>query len=186
MKPTERQKELYKKLAPIIGIEPKVIKYGDDTGENAIFIMECPDPTDNDVIFYSTIGLSDYSVGDRKYELMIAGYSADNKTGNILSTSAFFCIKDNWKVSHGTVFETLVEMYYKDSEMKHIFFTSPYLWEDKLEDFEVQNENIFFLLGIAISDAELEFQKKNGSEALEDLFEEKEIDIFDVNRKSIL
>lgn len=186
MKPTERQKEIYKKLAPIIGVEPKVIRYGDDSGENSIFIMECPDPTDKDVIFYSTIGLSDYSIGDEKYELMIAGYSANDKTGNILSTSAFFCIKDNWKVSPGTVFETLVEMYYKDSEMKHIYFSNPYLWEDKLEDFEVQNEKISFLLAVAISDAELEFRKNNSSEALEALFQEKEIDIFDMNRKSIL
>ena len=144
MKPTERQKELYKKLAPIIGIEPRVIKYGDDTGDNAIFIMECPDPTDKEVVFYSTIGLSDYPVRNQKYELMITGYSSEDKFGNILSTSAFFCIKDNWKLSHGAVFEKLVEMYYKDSEMKHLYFTSPYIWEDKLEDFKVENENIYF------------------------------------------
>lgn len=186
MKPTERQKELYKKLAPIIGIEPRVIKYGDDTGNNAIFIMECPDPTDSEVIFYSTIGLSDYSVGDQKFELMITGYSSDDKVGNILSTSAFFCIKDNWKVNYGTVFEKLVEMYYKDSAMKHIYFTTPYLWEDKLEGFEVQNEEIFFLLAIPISDAELDYLNNNGKEQLETLFEEKEIDIFDIQRDSVI
>lgn len=186
MKPTERQKELYKKLSPIIGTEPKVIKYGDDTGEHAIFIMECPDPLDKNVIFYASIGLSDYSVGDKKYELMISGYSAQDKVGNILSTSAFFCIKDQWKVSEGVVFEKLVEMYYPDSEMKHIYFTTPYLWEDKLEDFMVQNEEVHFLLAIPISEPEFELFKQKGSDALETLLEENEIDIFDINRKSIL
>ncbi|MBP1995845.1 suppressor of fused domain protein [Paenibacillus eucommiae] len=186
MKPTERQKELYKKLSPIIGIEPKVIRYGDDTGENSIFIMQCPDPLDENVMFYSTIGLSDYTVGDKKYELMFTGYASEDKIGNILSTSAFFCIKDNWKVSEGAVFETLVEMYYRDSEMKHIYFTTPYLWEEKLEDFQVENESIFFLLVIPISEAELRFLRENGTEVLEELFEENEIDIFDIDRKSIL
>ena len=186
MKPAERQKELYKKLSPIIGIQPKVIKYADDTGDNAIFIMECPDPNDNEVMFYSTIGLSDYSVGDKKYELMMTGYSSDDNVGNILSTSAFFCVKDNWTVNYGTVFENLVEMYYKDSVMRHIYFTNPFLWEDKLEGFEVQNEAIFFLLAIPISDAELDFLNYNGKEPLETIFEEKEIDIFDIHRDSVI
>lgn len=148
--------------------------------------MECPDPMDKEVIYYSTIRLSDYPISDKKYELMISGYSDNDKVGNILSTSAFFCIKDNWKVSYGTFFENLVEMYYKNSEMKHIYFTSPYLWEDKLEDFKVENEEIFFLLAIMISDSELDFLKRNGLKALEILFEENEIDIYDIKRNSVI
>ncbi|MCS3531161.1 hypothetical protein M2373_002576 [Chryseobacterium sp. JUb7] len=117
---------------------------------------------------------------------MISGYSAQDKVGNILSTSAFFCIKDQWKVSEGVVFEKLVEMYYPTSEMKHVYFTTPYLWEDKLEDFMVQNEEVHFLLAIPISELEFELFKQKGSDALETLLEENEIDIFDINRKSIL
>jgi hypothetical protein len=73
-----------------------------------------------------------------------------------------------------------------NSELKHIYFTSPYLWEDKLEDFKVQNKKIYFLLAIPLSGPELEFIKQNGADALEALFEQNETDIFDVYRKSIL
>jgi len=186
MKPTEKQKELYKKLSPMIGIEPRVIKYGDDNDKNYIFIMECPDPIDDKIKFYSTIGLSDYFLNERKYEILFTGYSNFEEIGNILSSCAFFIINENWKITHGTVFETLVSMYYKDIDMKHVYFTTPYIWEDKLEDFEIQGDKIFFLLGIPISDAELSFKNLNGIDALENLFQEHNIDIFDINRKSII
>lgn len=47
--------------------------------------------------------------------------------------------------------------------MKHLYFTAPYLWEDKLEDFRVDDKVVNFLLAIPISDHELEFKNKNGS-----------------------
>jgi len=56
--------------------------------------------------------------------------------------------------------------------------------EDKLEDFRVDDKIVNFLLAIPISDHELEFKNKNGSEALEDLFQENEVDVFDLDRKS--
>lgn len=186
MKPTERQKKIYKKIAPIIGINPKVIRYGDDTGEKSIFIMECPDPIDSNINFYSTIGLSDIEVNNKRYEILFTGYASETEIGNILSSCAFFIMKDGWGIKPGAVFETLVEMYKENLDMKHVLFTSPYLWEDKLEDFEVENDKINFLLGIPISDAELKFKAKEGLEALENLFEEEEINIFDINRKSVL
>jgi len=185
-KPTEKQKELYKKLSLILGIDSKVIKYVDDNGDKSIFILECPDPTDKNVIFYSTIGLMDFPTENIKYEFLIAAYASFEYVGNILSSAAFFVMKDNWKASNGVVFETLVEMFYPNKDMKHLFFTSPYLWEDKLEGFEVQNEEILFLLAIPISDAELQYKNQNGSSALESVFEEKNIDIFDLDRASVL
>ena len=35
MAPTSRQKELFKKLAPILGIDTRVVGYGDDEGKTA-------------------------------------------------------------------------------------------------------------------------------------------------------
>ncbi len=185
-KPTEKQKELYKQLSPILGIDSKVVKYGDDNNDKSIFILECPDPTDENVMFYSTIGLMDFPTDNIKYEILFTGYATFECAGNILSSSAFFIMKDNWKASNGVVFETLVEMFLPNKDMKHMLFTSPFLWEDKLEGFEVQNEEILFLLAVPISDAELQYKNKNGLSALESIFEEKNVDIFDLDRVSVL
>jgi len=43
-----------------------------------------------------------------------------------------------------------------------------------------------FLLAIPISDAELQYKNQNGLSALESIFEEKNVDIFDLDRASVL
>ena len=184
--PTKQQKELYKKIATRLGADSKVIEYGDDSNTNSIYILNCPDPIDNKVMFYCSIGLFEYPIDDKRYEILMAGYSKYDTIPNILSTCAFFVIKNNWKCTYGNVFETLVEMYCKNTEMKHILFTSPFLWEDKLVDFNIEGKPIDFVLAIPISDKELEYKNKFGTDALETLFEKESIDIFDINRKSIV
>ena len=73
MAPTNRQKELFKKLAPILGIDTRVVGYGDDEGKNSIDILSYPDPIDAEVMFYSTIGLSEREIDGRRYEILMSG-----------------------------------------------------------------------------------------------------------------
>lgn len=77
-------------------------------------------------------------------------------------------------------------MYYEDSEMKHLIFVSPFLWENKLMPLDLGTKTVNWLLCIPISENELEYRMKNGASALEDLFQEKDIDIFDINRNSVI
>lgn len=76
-------------------------------------------------------------------------------------------------------------MYYPDSEMEHVIFTSPFLWE-KLKTIDFPDKKVTWLLALPISTKEFLFAEKEGTEALEDLFEKNDIDIFDVRRNSIL
>jgi hypothetical protein len=186
MEPTKFQIELYKKLFPILGISPKIVKYGDEKSDSEIRILSCPDPIDEDVMFFSTIGLSEIIKNKNSTEIFFTSYTSFSKAANILSTTAFFIINNGWIASDGAVFETLIEMYYPNKEMKHLYFTMPYLWEDKLEDFSVENKKVNFLLAIPISDKELAFKNKYGFEKFENLFQEKEVDIFDLDRKSTI
>ncbi len=186
MAPSTYQIELFKKLSPILGIDCKVTNYGDENNERNIRILSCPDPVDGKVKFYSTLGMSEQNITDLDFEIMLTGFAIYEKIPNILSTSAFFVLKDGWKCEIGRVFETLVEMYYPNLDMKHLYFSSPYLWEDKLENFAIDSGKIDFFLGIPISDKELEYKNENGHIALEDLFEKQEINIFDLNRKSLI
>lgn len=185
MEVSKYQIDLFKELSPILGVDPRVHSYGDQSGNYKIRILTCPDPIDKEVLFLSTIGLSELASENNHTEILAASYIQFEEISNILSSIAFFILKDKWKSYEGFVFETLVEMYYPNIEMKHIYFTSPFLWEDKLEGFSINGININFLLAIPISDNELEYLTKYGKDALEDLFEKKNIDIFDINRKSV-
>lgn len=186
MKPTQYQINLFKKLSPVLGVAPKVFSFGDETENHKIRILICPDPTDEEVRFFSTIGLAELAPENHHTEILGACYADFADFGNMISSIAFFIIKDKWKSAEGSVFETLVEMYYPKSEMKHIYFTSPFLWEDKLEAFSVEGISVRFLLAIPISQSELEFLTQHGQEAFEDLLQENNIDIFNIERKSVV
>jgi hypothetical protein len=85
----------------------------------------------------------------------MASYSKNEFASDILSICAFFIIKNKWKANRGNVFESLVAEYYENSNLKHIYFIKPYIWEDELENFTANNMKVNFLLVIPISDSEL-------------------------------
>ncbi|WP_024467446.1 suppressor of fused domain protein [Treponema pedis] len=189
---TEIDKKYFRYVSQAIGVNSEVFAYYDENETHSIDILSCDDPTDSEVKFYSTIGLSGYpnpinikdgSVANIPVELLMAGYKEYEQIPNILSTASFFIIKNKWNCQPGTVFETIVSDYYR-CDMKHIMFTPPFLWEDKLSRVEIDNRKIYPLLLVPISDKELEYKSKYGTDALETLFENEAIDIFDIKRKS--
>ena len=192
---TSENKELAKYITAIVGINRTVQRYWDDNNSSFLDIFTCDDPTDLNVKFYGTIGLSDYpneiemknkEQKNIPVEFLISGYKKFEKIPNILSTSGFYLSKDKWTCQPGSVFMRIVEMYYKNLEMKHVFFTSPFLWENKLESLKLETKTVNWLLGIPISDAELNYRNENGVDALERLFEEKGVDVFDLERISVV
>lgn len=191
---TEIDKKYFHYVSQAIGVNSEVFAYYDENETHSIDILSCNDPTDSGVKFYSTIGLSGYpnpinrtdgSASDIPVELLMAGYKEYEQVPNILSTAAFFIIKNKWNCQPGTVLETIVSDYYR-SDMKHIMFMPPFLWEDKLSCVKIDNRNIYPLLLIPISDKELDYKNKYGTDALETLFENEAIDIFDIKRKSVV
>jgi hypothetical protein len=62
---------------------------------------------------------------------------------------------------------------------------NPFLW-DGFKTLEIENKSIAWLLIIPISEKEKEYANVNGWEALEDKFEEFNIDIFNLYRRSVI
>ncbi len=173
------------------GGKPSVSKYWDDNNVSNVDILATIDRPYDGVTSYSTIGLSDYSIGysvdEKPLRIEIVGAAAKifEFFPNILSTCAFNIINTTLPISHGEIFKGVIKMYYPDSEMEHVLFTSPFLW-DKLETIDFPDKKVTWLLAVPISTKEFLYAEKEGPEALEDLFEKKEIDIFDLRRNSIL
>jgi hypothetical protein len=189
----ENNKKIFKFIAGAIGFEPHVFKYKDENETHSIDILDLIDPIDRNVKIYCSIGLSNYdNIVEMKngnknvpIELLMATNIKYDKVPNILSTCCFYVIKDNYNCQPGTVYKHMVGMYYKNSNMKHILFIRPYLWEDKVGDYKTDNKAIHFLMGVPISDKELEYKLKNGSDDLMEKIVEGG-DIYNYNRKSII
>jgi hypothetical protein len=151
------------------------------------------------VTAFSTLGLSDhplYKDGEEypaRLEIVgacISKYAAactKRRQGfdNAISTAAFCIIDSQWFCNPGAIFPDAVAMYKLSKTMRHLFFVPPFLWEDDLKTVDLGKKKVSFLLATPISEAEYVFAQQNGSDALEEEFECENIDIFDLNRKSV-
>ena len=173
------------------GGKPSVSKYWDENNVSNIDMLTTVNRPFDGVSSYSTIGLSDHSieltVDETPLRIEIVGASATDyeQFPNILASCAFCIINSKFSVSHGKVFRDIIKMYYPNTEMKHVLFVSPFLWED-LKTLEFSNKKVAWLLAVPISENEYLFAQEKGTDSLEELFEQEEIDIFDLERESIL
>jgi hypothetical protein len=61
---------------------------------------------------------------------------------------------------------------------------SPFVWDLETQSFS--GKSVAWLQVLPISDAERDYALANGPEALEDLFQDRQIDVFDIDRPSAL
>ncbi|MGI5093250.1 suppressor of fused domain protein [Treponema socranskii] len=96
----------------------------------------------------------------------------------LTSTAYFHCTQGVLSVGH--IFNWGESIIYK-SPLKRGYLSWPYIEDKKIESF--QNVKIFWL--IPITETEHTYAIKNGIDKLEKLFEEKELNYIDFERKSL-
>lgn len=170
----------------MLGVNPRVTSYADDFGVCSLDILHCTDAMDAGVSFYGTLGLMGHDLKGGCYEIVMGGYERFPQIEAIVASCAFFVMRDKWNCSLGNVFESVISMYYPEAPMKHVMFYYPYLWHNRLASLQVLGTPIKVMLGIPISQSELEYKRRHGLSALEDLFDRAGIDIFDINRKPVV
>jgi hypothetical protein len=103
-----------------------------------------------------------------------------------MATLAFCVINSGWFCAPGVIFPDVVSMYKHSDTMSDIYFAYPFLWEERLRSTMIGDRKVAWLLAIPVSKAETEFAQSHGPDKLEDLFVEKGIDIYDLNRASVV
>ena len=63
---------------------------------------------------------------------------------------------------------------------------TPFLWDETLRTLTLRDKRVAWLLAVPISDAELRYDERKGPDALESLFENQHIDVFDISRPSVV
>ncbi|MEI4803837.1 suppressor of fused domain protein [Bacillus sp. FJAT-51639] len=185
-------KIIAKSALKAFGGNPAVSKYWDDNDISSIDILSTGDRPCEGVTSYSTIGLYMHSIGrfidEKSLRVEIVGASATAYKGyaNVLATCAFCVINSKMPIYPGQIFLDVLKFYYPNSEMKHMLFVPPFLWEDQLQTIDFLDKKVAWLLSVPISEKEYLFAQQNGSDKLEDLFVQNEIDIFNIERGSVL
>lgn len=117
----EINKKYAKFLAGALGFNPTVYPYYDDGKNEFVDILSIDDPIDKEVKFYNSIGVANYPNiiemndgvnKDISVQLIIIGYKKYEKIPNILATTSFYIIKNNWSCQPGTVYKSIIQDYY--------------------------------------------------------------------------
>jgi len=200
MAATESNKKIARTAASAFGGKARVITYHDNDNKSHIGILDCVDRPEQSMTAFSTVGCSDFSLyrngevflDDEKkkpvgVELVGACASKFDYFANALATAAFCIGNSRWFCAPGIVFPDVFAMHAKDAQLKHMLFVPPFFWDDTLPTLKLADKTVEWLLAVPISDAEMRFaEERRTSSDLEDIFEKKDVDIFDLNRKSVV
>ena len=185
--PSPFERDLGKAIRSAFGAETKVVRFGDDDGGHDCFIVsgvDCPVPG---VTSYGSVGLcrtiQKAGTVDVKVEILAACASGTPNIDNLVASCVFESMKNGQAIVYGAHIPDIMAQYGISHSLKHVTFVAPFLWQG-LNKLVVGEEIVHCLMMLPISDAEKDYLEAHGIDALEALFDEKQIDIFDINRPS--
>lgn len=177
---------------------PEIRKYTDIKGTK-VDIFQIKNIIEKGLNIFITVGVSEHSL-DIKVDNIELGVefialsnklfskdpSKDSKIPNILITCSS-CIKNsNYKCYPGAIFLDVIEPFYPNTDMKHILFTNLLPYMNELKALYLEDKIVSWLLAVPISEKEYLYSLDYGIEALETLLEKKQVDIANLDRKSII
>ncbi len=187
---TDSNKRIARYLRSTIGKDISISAYQDEGPGSRIDIASAKCIDFPDVVFHSTIGLSDYfgnnnaSARANGFELIFTAYHEFKFAAAALSTFAFNVINDKMKIGSGIIFDSVLTLYRTNPQIKHVLFVEPFLLDFRPMD--LPDKQVDWLLAVPISDSERKHADKNGSYALQELFDDAQIDIFDLDRSPVI
>ena len=171
------------------GAKPRVQQFLDQDEKSEIDILISKDRPEEGVFSFGTIGLSDYPVPGQLSPPLgaeIVATSDEPEFANVLATAAFCVINDEWVAEPGRVFPGVVGAHFDDVTVPHLMFVDPFLWSEALQSQAMQTKTVAWVMGLPITEAEMEYVRDNGPDAFEEVLEQADIDIYDLQRPSVI
>lgn len=177
-----------RELTRIWGAKPKVFRHGDETESHYIPVAHCLNTPVDGVASVGTIGLSDHDLGlgSVRVELVGAFPASFEQAPNVVATCAFNAFKSGWPTRPDAIHADVVRMYRPGATVPHVLLTDPFLWDDGPVILDLDDFKVAWLMMVPISESERRFAETNGASALTEMFEQSNIDIFDLERDSVV
>jgi len=190
---TDDNKMIAKQLLQAFGGRPDVFRYWDEHKENSLDVLSCKDRPYEGVTAYSTIGLSGYELDPlpdgTQLHLEIAAVCDSRYTwfSNALLAMSFDVIQARYGFAPGLVFQNVLADYAEGVEMRHVLFVPAFFWEELRAPLALGGgKQVTWLYAMPISDREHAFAAQQGAGELGNLFQSHAINMFDLNRKSVV
>lgn len=188
-------KEIYVQIKELFGgSKPVVDRYAEDDNDPYwVDVMRTSDCPQAGVTSYATLGMSRFDNGGLqsggkplRVELLAACQSEYTHMADGLSSCALNVAKSGYQVTPGVVHPNVLNLYSPDITLKHLLLVPPFIWEPEPTSRELDGMIITWLMAVPISDSEIEYARLSGTDQLEALFDEHQIDVFNINRAPIL
>jgi hypothetical protein len=95
-------------------------------------------------------------------------------------------MKQKWACHPGAIFPDVLAMYHMSTTMKHVMFMEPVVWDKLEESLELPGRLVTWVMMIPIADSEYELAGAQGWETLGQIFEDRDIDYWDLERKPVV
>ena len=189
---SESNKIVARKVAEAFGRFPKITTMWDADNRSSVDVGAVVDSPEEGLTSYSTVNLSDWPlyvdgrVHETRIEMMGTAPSEFELFQEAVSTAAFCVIKQKWECYPGAIFPDVLAMYHLSTTMKHVLFTEPFPGSILEESVQLPDRLVTWLMMVPIADSEYEYAKANGWLALGQIFEEQDIDVWDLQRKPVI
>lgn len=183
---SEENRTIARHVRSVLGGSPQVSKYWSDAKDLEVDILSVQDVPVEGVSTFVTLGLSDQDLGitsdgiPLRVELILPLASVYTDAANIIASCAFSIKRGEASPTPGAILEGGVELYHPESNLPHALLTHPFLFDVKVQEFA--SKRVAWLQIIPISERERVVASAKGLDALEDLFEASQIDVFTLAR----
>jgi hypothetical protein len=173
-------------------VKPPIFQFWDDDHRSNIRVLEAADCPQQGVTSYATVGLSEHALirngteFPTRVEFLGACGSAFPNFNNVVATAAFCIINSNWFCAPGVIFPDIVRIHGISITMSDIYFANPFLWNGAFGSETIDGRTTAWLLAVPISKAEAAYAGEHGPQKLEELFSQRDIDIYNLNRTSVV
>ena len=181
---TKKLREHYENYFGVKGIEQKLQAGPSEKLHLNFYILKIPPNEKHSMWVYCTVGMSVDRLDENLIELFVYSAKEDESLVELITVCASYHRNKLPLGLHHTVF--IGRPWLDNSLCDHGFISQPYIEGEEFEFFHFENEVIHCYWFIPVTPKEVLFKEKNGCEALEQLFEEKQFDYLDPNRDSLV
>jgi hypothetical protein len=148
------------------------------------YVLEFLPNQKHNMFCYCTVGMSADRLDKDSIELVIYAPKADSALVELLTICASYHRNILPLNIHHTV--NIGQPWLDESKCNHAFISLPYLDGEELELFCFEEREIHCYWLIPITEEERDYKVESGCEALEQLFEEKQVDYLNPSRACLL
>ena len=104
---------------------------------------------------------------------------------NILAAAAMLLIRQQKTVKPGDAIRDVVAEFYPRASVSHLYLARPFLWGERLQMLRGEAKNITWLLAVPVTNDELLCLETQGDEGLEQLYRQRRIDMYELERRNV-